>query len=58
MFWYWNQNDFVPDAKPGSPLRVRDGSNGPAYRLMPQDRTPMIQLTTKRRVRMVTPRSA
>jgi hypothetical protein len=23
MFWYWNQNDFVPDARPGNPVESK-----------------------------------
>lgn len=27
MFWYWNQNDFVPDAKPGNPVENKSPGN-------------------------------
>jgi hypothetical protein len=27
MFWYWNQNDFVPDATPGNPVESKPPVN-------------------------------
>jgi hypothetical protein len=26
-FWYWNQNDFVPDAAPGNPVESKPPIN-------------------------------
>ena len=23
LFWYWNRNDFVPDAHPGNPVETK-----------------------------------